>query len=94
MDIVNSEVGHIRARVQGSYLYDVNVGWDDEEYHYGCSCPHFVDHDEPCKHIWATLLAADARGILPADVHDDGPEDDEVEDADEGFHSRGATPEI
>jgi superfamily II DNA or RNA helicase len=85
VDIVDSEVGHIRARVQGSYLYDVNVGWDDEEYHYGCSCPHFVDHDEPCKHIWATLLAADARGILPADVHDDGPEDDEVEDADEDF---------
>ncbi len=66
VEILDGEPGHIRARVQGTYPYDVHIGWDDDEYHYSCSCPHFVNHDEPCKHIWATLLAADARGILPA----------------------------
>src|SRR5206468_6225064 len=28
-----------------------------------CSCP-FFDSDGPCKHLWATVLAADKAGIL------------------------------
>lgn len=80
VQIVDSEPGRIRARVQGTALYDVNVGWDDVEYHYHCSCPYFVDEGEPCKHLWATLLAADAKGILPDDA--DQPDDD-VDDSEE-----------
>jgi len=68
VQIVDGEPGRISARVQGTALYNVSVGWDDVEYHYHCSCPYFVQEGEPCKHLWATLLAADAKGILPDDV--------------------------
>jgi hypothetical protein len=81
VQIVDSEPGRIRARVQGSHLYDVSIGWDEVEYHYHCSCPYFVEEGEPCKHLWATLLAADAKGILPEDVEtmdeDDAEEEEE-----------------
>src|SRR5262249_12388868 len=29
-----------------------------------CSCPYFQENLEPCKHIWATLLAAQAQDYL------------------------------
>jgi superfamily II DNA or RNA helicase len=80
VEIVDTEPGHIRARVRGTYLYDVTVGWDDQEYHYGCSCPCFADRDQPCKHIWATLLAADSRKILPQIVPDQDPGPDQDDD--------------
>ena len=28
-----------------------------------CTCPHFMNHSLICKHIWATILAAEAQGI-------------------------------
>jgi superfamily II DNA or RNA helicase len=83
VEIINSEPGRIRARVQGAHLYDVNVGWDDDQYSYNCSCPVFVDRNEPCKHVWATLLAADAKGILPGNVPDADPDDFQQEEDDE-----------
>ena len=29
-----------------------------------CTCPYFNPQGEPCKHLWATLLLAEARGLL------------------------------
>jgi len=58
-----------------------------------CACPAFADYGV-CKHLWATILAADARGIGPgdgsgsltivdADDDDWGYADDDDEDEDE-----------
>src|SRR5579883_3624764 len=30
----------------------------------GCTCAYFGDSGDPCKHIWAALLAAAAQGYL------------------------------
>jgi hypothetical protein len=56
---------HVRSRVRGSFLYDVEIKWDSESFDCRCTCPFFLDRDENCKHIWATLLAAQAAGKLP-----------------------------
>ena len=51
------------AAVKGSRNYHVTL----ERYHavleISCTCPYFSDHSE-CKHVWATVLAADAQNIL------------------------------
>ncbi len=55
---------HVDATVHGTQPYEVGLvrlrdtvlGW--------CSCPYCQNHWRPCKHIFATLLAADARGYL------------------------------
>ena len=39
--------------------------------------PFFVDHGEPCKHCWATVLQANQEGVLP------DPEDVEEWDEDD-----------
>ena len=87
VEIIDSEPNRVRARVQGSNLYHLSIGWDGSQYSYSCSCPRFQEHDDLCKHIWATLLAADARGVLPGaeDLADetDGDDDDDEEEDDE-----------
>lgn len=47
-----------RASVQGSDLYNTIVRREDGEVLVYCDCPYFVDRAEPCKHLWATVLAA------------------------------------
>jgi hypothetical protein len=58
----------VRAAVAGSSGdYEVVLDWSDAcsgTVESSCTCPYFVDQG-PCKHIWATLLAADARGFGP-----------------------------
>jgi superfamily II DNA or RNA helicase len=57
----------ITSTVRGSNLYDIEVRFTaDGETQYVCSCPFSNAHDEPCKHVWATLLVADERGLLHA----------------------------
>ncbi|HET7435795.1 MAG TPA: SNF2-related protein [Thermoanaerobaculia bacterium] len=60
-----SEPGTLVANVQGSQLYHVTLRFDDEDLVARCECPYFLDHEEPCKHIWAAMRAASARGLLP-----------------------------
>jgi hypothetical protein len=57
----SSEVG---AQVRGSELYQVILRWTGTELAVLCVCPFFIDHDQPCKHLWATILAADAATYL------------------------------
>lgn len=39
------------------------IDWsDDGDVSYSCTCPYARDTG-PCKHCWATLLEADARGF-------------------------------
>ncbi len=77
-----------RASVQGESEYKVVLDWgfSREQLSVCCTCPYYDEH-AICKHIWATILAADAAnagprgkgrlGILPMD-----PEDYEADDDD------------
>jgi superfamily II DNA or RNA helicase len=66
----------IGASVRGGDRYDVRllVNLDDDErwqIGVGCTCPYALD-GEPCKHAWATILAAEAGG-WPPDLNDAPP---------------------
>jgi superfamily II DNA or RNA helicase len=65
VDMTSSDVGVIQAKVQGGNLYKVECRWHErDQVSFSCTCPHFQDNDQPCKHIWATLLEADHQGVL------------------------------
>jgi hypothetical protein len=53
----------VSADVQGSNLYSVELSRHGDEIHVTCDCPYFSS-DGPCKHIWATILAADRKSYL------------------------------
>src|SRR5436190_15963048 len=53
----------VRARVRGARLYRIEIGCTAKELTLWCDCPYF-DSTGPCKHVWATILAAEARGYL------------------------------
>jgi superfamily II DNA or RNA helicase len=53
----------IRARVRGSEYYQVSLEWADGVLSVACDCLYF-DSDGPCKHLWATILTADAYRYL------------------------------
>ncbi len=50
------------AWVRGTNLYRVSLVIDDGGVGAVCTCPYFSGGDS-CKHIWATILAADAVGF-------------------------------
>jgi superfamily II DNA or RNA helicase len=71
--------GLIQAEVQGSRLYSVQLMIDGNYLSAECECPWFQDNFEECKHIWAAILAAGARLMLPeralvlGSEYDEGP---------------------
>jgi len=57
----------IVATVRGSELYTVRIAPDDRgQLAHECSCPAWGTYGV-CKHVWATLLAADAQRLLRFD---------------------------
>ncbi len=52
------------AVVVGSETYGVMLKWTRGELAVLCNCPYFMDQGESCKHLWASILAADERGYL------------------------------
>ncbi len=52
------------AGVQGTRLYDVQVAIEKHVVNVSCTCPFFERDRDPCKHIWAALLAAEQSGLL------------------------------
>jgi len=91
----------VKAVVEGSENYDVYIkrylqkgGWDLAV---GCTCPFAEENDGRCKHLWATLLQAEAQiekawGVPPKEVmvfngnaeHDDEFDDGFDEDESDG----------
>ncbi|MEQ1869993.1 MAG: DEAD/DEAH box helicase [Vicinamibacterales bacterium] len=59
------------AIVRGGDDYVVTLEAARGSVHGSCTCPHFSDRLQACKHIWAVVLACDARGIrvLPQNVN-------------------------
>jgi superfamily II DNA or RNA helicase len=80
----------IEAGVRGSRVYDVEIAWDGRRLTLFCDCPYYEDVGA-CKHIWATILAADAQNYFTAvtrlnprdisfdEMHDEDDEDDPFE---------------
>ena len=65
--VVKGNAWRVDATVQGSRSYDVKLSREQDEIEAWCTCPYCGDYFEPCKHIWATLLAAEAEGYLEGD---------------------------
>jgi superfamily II DNA or RNA helicase len=53
----------VTASVQGSQHYEVDLDWKPGELSVWCDCPYF-ESNGPCKHLWAAILMAEARGYL------------------------------
>lgn len=54
-----SHTSELGAEVRGSEYYQVMLQWTGGRLAVLCSCPYFMDEGQPCKHLWATILAAD-----------------------------------
>lgn len=55
----------ITSHVVGSDRYNVVAKFNgDGEAIFECACADYRYNQEPCKHIWATLIVADERGLL------------------------------
>lgn len=54
----------MEATVSGTEEYEVVLRRDERTVWASCTCPYALDRDEVCKHIWATILAADEKGGL------------------------------
>ncbi|MBV8607097.1 MAG: SWIM zinc finger family protein [Singulisphaera sp.] len=61
-----AKVGEVMARVRGTAKYRVRLRVRGGKLHVSCTCPYFGPQGEPCKHIWASILMADARDLLQA----------------------------
>ena len=61
---VSSAGDAIISKVRGTVTYRVKMKLREDQLVCSCSCPYFGEHGQPCKHIWATLLAIDAHGLL------------------------------
>ncbi len=65
--ITASSAGEVVARVRGTEKYKVRVRLRGIKLITSCSCPYAASNNgAPCKHIWGTVLAVDARGLLPS----------------------------
>jgi superfamily II DNA or RNA helicase len=63
--IFNHTDSKVEARVKGKSDYLVSLTLQGTSFSVACTCPYF-DGGEECKHIWATMLAADAYNYLAA----------------------------
>ena len=52
----------VTAHVLGSRTYEVSLRLEEDELQAWCDCPQF--ENEPCKHLWATILAAESKHYL------------------------------
>jgi superfamily II DNA or RNA helicase len=64
VELLRAEPGLLKARVQGTREYRIEVRWSELGIGYACTCASFQDENQPCRHIWAALLEADHEGNL------------------------------
>jgi hypothetical protein len=73
----------VRASVRGTEPYQVELKREGTTVTASCTCPYYDDNLAICKHIWATLLAAERAGYLNGaggDPRELIPKDDEFDD--------------
>ena len=61
--ILEHSDSHVVAQVRGTFDYFVELSLTSTSLDVACSCAYFAG-GEDCKHIWATMLAADNRNYL------------------------------
>jgi hypothetical protein len=54
----------VEAIVQGAHPYDVMLSREKGVVRYACECPYYASTGDPCKHVWAALLAAEVHGLI------------------------------
>ena len=64
VDILEGGPWSVEATVQGTHQYSVNISCAKKSLGVRCSCPYYEGSLDTCKHIWATLLAAEEQGYL------------------------------
>jgi superfamily II DNA or RNA helicase len=79
VDIQEGSANRVEARVRGTRVYDVRLDLEDGVLSGSCDCAYF-DADGGCKHVWATILAAEAHGYLSAGSEDVSFNDDRYYD--------------
>jgi hypothetical protein len=62
---LNHSDSKVEARVKGKSDYLVRLSLSGSTFSVACTCPYFEGGEE-CKHIWATMLAADNANYLSA----------------------------
>ncbi len=62
--VLKAVPGEVVAKVRGTETYRVRLRMRGLRLLASCSCPYFGPFGEPCKHLWATILVVDARGLL------------------------------
>jgi superfamily II DNA or RNA helicase len=62
--VTTTRASEVIARVRGTARYRVRLRMRGSKLLVSCTCPYFNPQGEPCKHLWATLLLAEARGLL------------------------------
>lgn len=67
VDIVTGDKQVVQAVVNGSEEYDVSLKIVGRDLLVGCTCPYY--ENALCKHIWATMLAAERKGYLTGTDH-------------------------
>ena len=63
VEILEHSDTHVNARVKGTVDYLVRLELGANSFNVACTCPYF-DGGEECKHVWATMLAADNLNYL------------------------------
>src|SRR5215475_10721824 len=86
--IRNGSNWDVFAQVRGSRLYRVDLSIEDNELVVSCDCPHF--EREPCKHLWATILAVEGKGYLRGGGARRGPLEMVTDFDVDGFYGYGA----
>jgi superfamily II DNA or RNA helicase len=69
--ILEHSDSYLLAQVEGNLDYSVQLSLTLNSLDVACTCPYFAD-GEDCKHIWATMLAADNKNYL-SEVNPHGP---------------------
>jgi hypothetical protein len=85
----------VQANVRGTRMYHIEIVFDDGTLKVSCGCPYY-ESTGPCKHIWATLLAAENKGYLRAAgsygavdlVLADEADDDQWDEEDDYFEEK------
>jgi superfamily II DNA or RNA helicase len=60
----------VDATIRGSQQYEVELSWAPGALSVWCDCPYF-ESNGPCKHLWATILTAESRGLLSSAARDE-----------------------
>lgn len=61
--LVHGDPFNVSAIVHGTQPYSVQLEREKTDLYVTCECPYFVS-EGACKHIWATIIAADRKGLL------------------------------